>query len=57
MQSYIYDYSTEELVKELTTRTGVVKMGVAPYVECSISIDGEEVSNSEGSAIILVVVD
>ena len=53
----IYDYSTEELVKELTTRTGVAEMKVAPYVGCSISIDGREVSNTDGSAIVLYIVD
>ena len=53
----IYDYSTEELVKELTTRTGVTEIKVAPYVECSISIDGKEVSNTNGSAIVLYIVD
>ena len=53
----IYNYSTEELVKELTTRTGVTEIKVAPYVECSISIDGKEVSNTNGSAIVLYIVD
>jgi len=53
----IYDYSTEELVKELTKRTGVVEMKVAPYVECSIGIDGKEVSNTDGSAIVLYIID
>jgi len=62
MQSYIYDYSTKELVEELATRTGVVEMTVAPYAEYEINIEkdwegNKDVSISEGSAIVLVVID
>ncbi len=60
--SSISDYSTKELVNELSKREGVEQMKVAPHKDYLINVDenfeGEKDGcEGTGSAIILIVTD
>lgn len=50
------DFSTKELVEELSKREAVEKITVKPYEEYSITV-GEQKTNDEGPVVILRIWD
>lgn len=50
------DFSTKELVEELSKREAVEKIAVKPYEEYSMTV-GEQKTNGEGPVVILRIWD